>query len=637
MKAKYLVLILCLFTICLVGCKKTKCGKVEKEDILKNIENFDITINVKGEVYRFIKSSQGLYLNIPSKEVTIYQNIVNNIYYEIDDINKTKTVLNAKYNIATYLENIYYVLTYHTNKEKLSKYDKEKTSYLNFDVIKYSNKTSKSNEEFYVDNDSKMCLSFLIENSGKKIECHIEQINLTNTDLSYIEQYKTIKQDKETLQQTLKYYDITVDLSGSNFQYITSSDGIYYNNDKTDISIFYDNENHYSIDNKNKSKIIISDEYDINLHSDELFYLLGYHLDKVLLFDYTKEVGTYLNRDVVKYKLISSTLTEEIYVDKETNACLYFKIKSDKEEIICKVNKIKLVDTDLSYLDEYTTLKKCEELELKDKEEIISNFKTYQVSLIKDDQKLVFKKNEQGLFCSIEIEEGTNAIVYNAKNNVWYDIFLESLEKSLNENENKVETYEDSLFSLLTVHLDAINDNFYKEENLTYLDRTVTKYIRNIVVKGTIYKQEYIIDDETGACLKQIINFNGKITSFSVEKLQFETNIDEYFEYDEIYYSWPKDLEILEGIEEIEYGTFVKGMYDEDGFNLIYTDIKDAFFRQILKDMQSYGFTKEVEQDYSLDSSANYVFFMYSALNDKGLSITLHYTASDKSLIIIFK
>lgn len=637
MKTKYIVLILSIFTICLVGCNKGRCSKVTKEDLIKSVEYFDISVTINNDNYRMIKSSKGTYLYNEETNATIYQDKLTSIYYELDHIKKTKTVLNENYNMDVYLDNIYYVLTYHKTKDKLSNYSNKKSDHLGYETTTYSTKLQNGTEEFYVSKELNLCLGLHVVTESKEVKGIITDINIIDTDLSYINDYQTLTYDKTTLLEAMPHYKVEIEFNKNVYEFISSSDGYYYNcpSKKLEIYYSYEENQYYTIDSKEKIKTIITDEYDMNAYIEEVNYLLTYHLDKTLLLDYISEDSTYINRNITFYKTATLTAYEEIYVDKATNACLYFKLKTVNTEIIYKVLDFEITDADLSYLDEYPTLEKCEDLELKDKEEILSNFETYTIVLKQDNKIVTLMKCEQGMLCSFEEDEIVSAIMYDQENDIWYDVFFDSTEKSVNKDDNELSSYVDPILNLLTVHLDSIDEKFYKETNVEYLDRIVTRYIRTIVVNNTIYTQEYLIDDITGACLYQEVNLNGEVDTVIIEEMKFSADISEYLAYNETYFSWPTGHELLEGIEEIEYGTFVKGMYDEDGFNLIYTDIKDSFFKQILKDMVASGFTINRTDDYELDSYANYIYYHFAASNSLGVSMKMYYNNSDSSLIII--
>ncbi len=635
MKLKYLILTLCLCTIYLVGCSKSNCSlfKSKKDKILEQVKHIDVTGNINGTNIRIINATKGIYLELLDNKNILYYEYNSNHTYKIDNDNKTKILLHDNYDLTTYLENINYIFTYHANKESLKKYSKETATYLNFDVIKYSLKTDKVKEEFIVVKDTNIGIGFSIESNDKKVYSTISNLELKDTDLTYLDAYTVIEENNNKLTNL----NIKVNLNGTIIEFIETSNGVYYNNIKKEFELYFNkNTNeYYNVDSSEKTKILLYDDIDIKEQSEDIYYLLNYHHDKPLYTEYSCKDSKFIGRNIYKYTRTNNGVTEDIYVDKETNLCLYFKLKTETKEIVSKVEKLSLEDLDISYIDQYKLLEECYDIDLKNKNEILSNFNEYHVVLNNDNTQITFIKNEQGILCSISKDNNISTILYDQENDKWYNLIIDSKEKYLNDDNNTIAQYEDSILSLLTAHLKVIDEKFYKEKNITYDGRTATRYIRNIITGNTIYRQEYIIDDITGVCLLQSINLNGNVNLFKVESLSFESSLNEYFEYNEVYNKWPENVDLLEGIKEIEYGTLLKAKYQEDGFNLWYTDINDSFFKQILKDMVACGFEYNTSVDQKVDNNGNIVIYKYFATNDKDTSLYMEYTGQAKSLVII--
>ena len=59
---------------------------------------------------------------------------------------------------------------------------------------------------------------------------------------------------------------------------------------------------------------------------------------------------------------------------------------------------------------------------------------------------------------SFEEDEIVSAIMYDQENDIWYDVFFDSTEKSVNKDDNELSSYVDPILNLLTVHLDSIDE-----------------------------------------------------------------------------------------------------------------------------------------------------------------------------------
>ena len=633
MKKNYLLIAFCLLSVFLFSCK---CSKTSTESIKKEYKYFDIILNINNEKYQLIKSSKGIFYHNLEKNVKIYFDDISKLYYEIDDEHKTKTELNTNYALDKYINNIYYVLSYHTTKTSFKNYEVEKLTYLDYDINVYKKENEKIIEEIYISKKTNICLGFYLKTSEKEINAKIESINLKDTDLSKYNNYNTIKNDLSKIEDQYNEFNITVYLNGNEYQFIKSSTAYYYKNKDQDIVLYYDftTNTYYTLDEKAKTKTIIEGDYTMNAYIDNIYFVLSYHLDKKILLDYDSENATYLGRNVIKY-IQEGSYNETIIIDKETNACLSFEVKSDKTTVVGKILKLSFDNIDLSYLNDYQTLKQCTDLDLPTKEEIINNFKNYTIVLKQNETIIKAIKTTNGFLCIITEGNTSTGVLYDRLNNVWYDINDISKEKSLNEENPTIEKYEESIFSYLTNYLNRLDEKFFIQENEKHLDRDVTIYIKNVAVKEILYKQEFIVDNITGACLKQNVSINGNATYFIVEEFSLNGDISSYLEYKEVYYSWPKNHEYLNGITEIEYGNLIKGFEDEDGLNLYYKNINQSFFNQILKDMKNSGFIKNSSENSSLDENNNYIFYMYNAQNDLGIKIRLEYDGIDDTLLII--
>lgn len=636
MKRKYILIFVCLLTIFLFGCKCNKCSKMTADKIKDEYKYFDITVTINKNKYQIIKSSKGIYYYNFNNDSKIYFDNVSKIYYELEDEKLKKTELNSNYNLDKYISDIYYVLSYHTSKTSLKNYDVESTTYLDKDVNLYVFENDNLKEEMYIAKDINICLGFYLKTSDKEINAKIESIESKDTDLSKYNNYQTIKNDLSTIKEQYKTFNITINLDGNEYQFIKSVDGYFYENKKQDITLYYDiNSNtYYTLDKKSKTKTIIDGDYSMDAYIDNIYYVLSYHVDKKLLLDYNKESSTYLGRDVVKY-VQENSYVETIIFDIETNACLSFEVKSSTETVSGKITKLSFEETDFTYLNEYQTLKQCTDLELLTKTEITDNFTNYTIVIKQNESTIKAVKTKDGFLCLITKGDDSTGVVYDKENNIWYDINDTIKEKSLSDKEYTIDEYEVSIFTYLTGYLTKLDEKFFMLQSEKYLDRDVTIYIKNVAIKDTLYKQEYVIDNLTGACLKQNITINGSGTYFVIEELSFDGDISSYLEYEEVYYAWPKDHEYLIGVEEIEYGKLVKGFEDEDGLNLYYENINQSFFLQILKDMKASGFVKNAQENGILDAYQNYSFYTYEATNDLGIKIRLEFDGSEKTLLII--
>lgn len=629
MKTKFLVFTLMFLLLFLSGCSFKNCNS--KKHLLENIEYFDVNAQINNEDIHLIKSSQGIYLEVLDN--ILFYNQQDQKVYRVDDDQKILYELSDNYQLNTYEENIKYILTYHINKKSFTKYQKTTITYLDQNVTKYIFNNEDTSEEFLVANDTYLGLGFKLKTKDQSVSCSINKIVLEDIDLSYLNQYTIVNNHKNQLE----YYEMNVDIDGIKYHIINNNNGIYYYNLTKNYEIYLNKKSGkmYSINSKNEFKIEINDKSEVDSLLNDLNYLLNYHHDKTIYLTFDCSNATYLNRDIKIYQYQKDDHEEEIYVDNKLNICLSFKLKIKKSEVSSSIESLKLENIDLSYLDNYTLLQKCDNETFIKKEEIINSFKEYHLVLKQNDKIITYLKNQQGFVFIIEQNDEKTGLLYDQEKNAWYNLYLDSLEKSLNTNNEKIETFEDSLFSLLTIHLDVINNHFYKENDFVYLDKLTTKYIRNSISNSFIYNQEYIVDNQTSICLKQVINLNGSITSFELLSLSFTADISEYLMYNEFYQKWPTNIDLLEDIPEIEYGTFVRAKYQDDGFNIWYKDINDSFFKQILKDFKAIGFINNQTNDNSNDTQGNIIYYKYYATNDKNISIYLEYFHSDQTLVII--
>lgn len=62
---------------------------------------------------------------------------LNHLSYRVDNTNQKKTLVVGNYDFSSYLDNIYYILTYHTSNSKISSLEKRANTYLNREVTEY--------------------------------------------------------------------------------------------------------------------------------------------------------------------------------------------------------------------------------------------------------------------------------------------------------------------------------------------------------------------------------------------------------------------------------------------------------------------------------------------------------------------
>ena len=601
------------------------------DTIKDQYKTFNIKINFNGNEYKIIKSSNGYYFE--NQEMSIYYDITTNKYYAVDNELKTKTIINEEFTMDAYIENIFLILSYHIDKNLLINYKKEITTYIGKEVIKYSI-TSPYNETIIIDKETNTCLLFEIKTDKSEAFGKVLEISREDIDLAYLNEYKTIINDLDIIKDQYKTFNIKINLNGNEYKFIKASNGYYYENE--DIVIYYDEieKTYYTVDTALKTKTIINEEFTMNAYIENIFFILSYHLDKNLLLGYKKEITSYIGQEVIKYTM-TSPHNETIIIDKETNSCLFFELKTDELETSGKILELSREDTDLSYFNDYKVLKQCIDINLPTKEEILNNFQKYTIVLNQQDKVLRIINTIEGFLFLITEDDMTIGLLYNNENNTWYDINDDGKEKSISDKDYVIEELEDSVFSYLTNYLDRIDEKFFMLMDQKYLDRDVTIYTRNIVIKDTLYKQEFIVDNITGICLKQNLNINGKETYFVVEELQFSGDITSYLNYEEVYYSWPKDHEYLIGVNEIEYGKLIKGFEDNDGLNLYYEKINQSMFNYILRDMKTSGFNIDVIEDSVVDQNQNYVFYKFEAINELGVKINIQFLGEQNELIII--
>ena len=427
------------------------------------------------------------------------------------------------------------------------------------------------------------------------------------------------------IKQSYKYFDITVDYNGVVYRIVKGSDGTLYESTKTNDIVYYDLEENASYSIFDNVKYEEEMNYDFSTKINIIYDVLTFHLNSKNFSQLLKEKMTYLGRSVTKYYRDSGDLAEETYyIDDETGACLYACLDSGSSRVLCKIDQLKLGDQSLSNFKNYESFQKVDLSVIKDKKTVLGKFQQYNISFTIDDATYQMMATEEGLF----IKSSDYANLYITKLNKWYTIdFDTQTKKEMNITQTKDEV-ENILLNQLTSHLDRIDNKFYVAENKQYLNRQVRTYVKVNRTAGGVYHQKYDVDFETGACFyKEIAS-----SRFSVTDYQTEVSLDEFINYPTTsYITWPSEHPYLEGIEEINCGTFDSAITFDNELYIYYSDVANNNYLIAVDSFIEKGFV-QLEEPVETSEYKKYV-----AKRNDGLIVSLEYLVNDRKLTIAFQ
>ena len=293
MKKIVLFFIVVFLSISISGCKKNKNNFKSVEEIKQNISTFDIVANFNGIRFELIKTSKGYYLADSDKNIYVFYDKTNHLSYRVDNTNQKKTLVVGNYDFSSYLNNIYYILTYHTSNSKISSLEKRANTYLNREVTEYYREKNEASETYYIDNQTGACLYFSIDTGEQKIVCKIDKLEIGDNFLDPYFAYENLqmadpnlfKSKKTVLEYFNNSYDLQIKFKDSDVHLIKSTDGFFclLNENNTSKALLYNNNNHtwYDVDIKNQTRSITTVSDTVSEIENNFITLLVDHIDNV--------------------------------------------------------------------------------------------------------------------------------------------------------------------------------------------------------------------------------------------------------------------------------------------------------------------------------------------------------------------
>lgn len=340
----------------------TRCGYIEfasESEIRKNLSSFDISININGITYRLIRCKEGYYYANGNENVYSYYDAAKNESYSVDLIKQQKIKVIGNYDFSSQIEDIFYVLLYHLSSDTIQGLSTRESKYLDRDVIEYYRDSAEYEEVYRIDNETGACLYFSLGNSLKKVVCKVESISTENIDLQPYQSYESLQHvdlstfiPENKVIENFKNYHIQLTIQDKAFQFISATNGYYYESDNQ--GYLYDKMDMkwYKIDYHTKTKMLTDDTIGLEQIESELFKILTSHLTDIQVNFYAKDDTEYIGRKVHAYERVivtsQATLKEYYYVDIETGACLKKEVNTAKA-IVTKFELSGNVDEFLNY------------------------------------------------------------------------------------------------------------------------------------------------------------------------------------------------------------------------------------------------------------------------------------------------
>ncbi len=377
MKKLFLLFIVAICTLSMMSCKKNKNTFKSVMEIKQSINTFDITANFNGISFELIKTSKGYYVAEKDKDIYLFYDKANNVSYRVDNNNQTKTLVIGNYDFSKYLENVYYILTYHTSKDeiaiKILSLNKKDNRYLDREVTEYYREKNGISEHYYIDKQTGACLYFSIDSGDQKMVCKIDKLVLGDDFLTPYFTYDSLKmadpsefKNKNTiLSYFTEEYDLKMKFKDSNVHLIKATDGFFslLENTKQTSAIFYSNveDTWYNVDLKAHTKSITNVEESISEIENNFLKLLTDYIDNIDCTFFVKENQNFLDDIVNIYQRDITTdgilYSEKYYIDMSTGICLSKNINLSGNSEYFEVISLDYVGDVSEYL-EYEVVKK---------------------------------------------------------------------------------------------------------------------------------------------------------------------------------------------------------------------------------------------------------------------------------------
>lgn len=470
MKKILFIFIACILALTIVGCKNKKCkdghtwveatfaapktclvcGKTEgkkidtsvaKANIEKNVNTFDITVDLNGTSYRLIKSIKGYYLEDLSKNLSVYYNKEQNKSYKVNNKTKTITLVNGNYNFAEYVENIYFVLTYHLNSKTISGLSIKDDTYLNRTVSLYYSENPSVVERYYIDKETGACLNFVLDDGVTKIICKVDSFSLLDEKIDQYNTYDVLEyalnvkfEEKETILEQFNEYSLTIEINGELCRLIRNASGFFCSlviNDRL-VNMLYDfNENlWYELNDDDSTRFVSETTSTVDGIEEIVFDLLTNHLENVDKTFFVRKNQTYNLHTVDMYERSTATdnimYMEEYYIDVNSGICVYKNVNLSGYKSSFELKNISHEGDITKYLDY----------------EIIRRPEKYDSWPVDHPYLEGIEEIKYGTFyLGYEDKDGLN-LIYNNFNSTYVDYIIEKFEEygfTIDANINKKE------------------------------------------------------------------------------------------------------------------------------------------------------------------------------------------------------
>lgn len=443
---------------------------------------------------------------------------------------------------------------------------------------------------------------------------------------------------EEEIKANYNSFDITANFNGLKFRLIKSPNGYYYENTNDEEYLYYNRNTNQSfiVDNEAEDKTLVIGNYDFSDYLNNIYYILTFHISKQAIASYDTKSITFLDREVIEYSREEKNVIEKYYIDKELGGCLYFLIDDGIQRVICQIESMTLSNNLLDKFESYQVLGKANIAEFKDKETVMSNLTTYDITFKIAEKSYRMIKSSQGFYYSSASEENITATLYDANLSQWYTLNLKEKTKTILNDTMTVREEEEILFNMLLLsHLSNVDNNFYKKDAIEILNFDISEYL----FSSTAVIEKYYVNLEYGLCLKRVIKIANVESVFEVTSFFFNGDVSEYLDYEldknQVYQKWPSNHEYLLGIEPLNYGTFFVGYENELGLNIVYRDFKSSYVDTIIKKFKADGFTIDSDESISYDTDYTYNLYKYTATNANGYKITIEFNKGTEELTLI--
>lgn len=446
---------------------------------------------------------------------------------------------------------------------------------------------------------------------------------------------KSVFLSEKEIKSNFTNFDIVANFNGIKFRLIKTSSGYYYENQTSNEYLYYNRNTNksYAVDNDSQYKILVNGNYDFSEYLNNVYYILTYHLSRSNIVNYNTNETTYINRDVIEYSREEGDLIEKYYIDKELGGCLYFLIDDGNKRIICQIDSIVFGKNLLDPYEAYLDLEKADLTEFKNKETIISNLTSYDITFKIINNIYHIIKSDEGFLYHIKVDDNESMMLYDDKNAQWYKLNLEDKTKIIINDDTAVVEYESEILTLLLLsHLSNVNKNFYQANSKVVVDLDAIEYI---YTSGSI-TQKFYVNLESGLCLKRVTKVDNIETVFEVTNIAFNGDISEYLAYDlsknQTYQVYPSSHPFLEGIEALDtYGKYYVGYEISGELTIIYNNVSVYSLSSLIdKFKNDYQFNLNIDEIIPLTDVMLQGYYRYIAKRSDGLVIAIEYNMEIK-------